>query len=223
MNELYFIIHASLLAVLSLAALYAGKEVLISFIMLQTILANLFVSKQIMLCGFNAIAAEPFIIGSALSLNLLQEYFGRSSAVRTVKITFVSLLLFALFSQLHLLYTPSCYDTAHYHYKALLEITPRLVVASFIAYGVVSYLDTRLNAFLKNKIPWPATRNGLCVAVTQALDTVLFTLIGLSGVLSSLGDLMLVSYIIKLSCVVIALPFISFAKKLVSPPANANH
>lgn len=220
MNELYFLLHASLLATLSLVALYNGKEVLITFIMLQTIFANLFVSKQITLCGFNAIAAEPFIIGSALSLNLLQEYFGRQSAVKTVKITFVSLLLFALFSQLHLLYIPSCYDTAHYHYKALLEITPRLVVASFIAYGVVSYLDTRLNALLKNKIPWPATRNALCVATTQALDTVLFTIIALSGVLSSLGDLMIVSYVIKLSCVIIAMPFISLAKKVVRRPIS---
>lgn len=108
MNELYFILHASLLATLSLVALHHGKEVLITYIVLQTIFANLFVSKQITLCGLNAIAAEPFIIGSALSLNLLQEYFGRPSAVKTVKITFVSLVLFALFSQLHLLYIPSC-------------------------------------------------------------------------------------------------------------------
>lgn len=220
MNELYFLLHASVLATLSIVALHNGKEMLITFIVLQTIFANFFVTKQITLCGFNATAADPFIIGSALSLNLLQEYFGRALAIRTVKLTFTSLLLFALFSQLHLLYSPSCFDTTHYHFKALLEITPRLVIASFIAYGLVSYLDTRLYAMLKTPIPWPTIRNGFCVVITQALDTVLFTIIGLSGVLSSLGDLMIVSYVIKLSCVIIAMPFISLAKKVVRRPIS---
>ncbi|MFZ5954716.1 MAG: queuosine precursor transporter [Candidatus Dependentiae bacterium] len=223
MNELYFILHSCILALASLGALKLGKEALITFIAIQTVLANLFVTKQIILCGLNATAADPFIIGSALSLNLLQEYFGKPSALRAIVITFFVLACFGVFSYLHLLYYPSCYDTSQTHFEALLGITPRLVVASFAVYLIVSYLDTRLYALLKKRlfsIP-AAFRNGFCVAITQAVDTILFTLIGLSGILSSLIELMIVSYGVKILCIAIALPFISLAKKIVPLPTTA--
>lgn len=219
MNEIYFIVHSLALALTCLGALKLGKEALVSFIALQTVLANFFVTKQISLCGFNTTAADPFIIGSALSLNLLQEYFGKHEAFKSIRITFFMLVCYGVFSYLHMLYVPSCYDNSSIHFDALLSFAPRLVIASLAVYWVTSQLDTALYAFMKKRCFQisPAIRNGLSVGITQAADTVLFTFLGLWGILSNLTEIMAVSYVIKISCILIATPCMALAKRLMAP------
>lgn len=93
MNELFLLIHTLIISIAALIALKLGKHCLIAFIAAQSILANLFVVKQITLFGFNGTASDAFMIGSIFGLHLLQEYYGTKEAQNSVKISFFAYFL----------------------------------------------------------------------------------------------------------------------------------
>src|SRR3972149_8192561 len=99
MNELIFMIQVALIAGSVLATASLGKDALMGLITLCAVMANVFVLKQISLVGLNATAADVYIIGASLSLNVLQEYYGRPAAKRAIWVSFFLTLIFMLMSQ----------------------------------------------------------------------------------------------------------------------------
>lgn len=174
-----------------------GKEALVSLCVLLSVFANFFVLKQTTLLGWNVTCSDAFAIGSIFGLNLLQQAYGQEVAKRTIWISFFGMVFFALMSQIHLLYLPSSYDVSHGHFAALLSVTPRLLVASLVTFFIVQQLDVRLFRMLA-KVKFRMT---ISLLISQALDTVLFSLLGLYGVVEELGSIIVVSYLVK--CAVI--------------------
>src|SRR6185295_1974808 len=101
-NELLFLFHCITVAIFSLISLWLGPSALVAFICAQCILANLFVIKQTTLLGLTATCADAFTVGATLGLNLLQEYFGKEIAKKTIWINFFLLIFYAIISQIHL-------------------------------------------------------------------------------------------------------------------------
>lgn len=183
-NELIFTAHTFLIGLFALLALRLGSQALVVFISIQCILANLFVLKQTTLFGISATCSDAFSIGAVLGLNLLQEYYGRAAARRAIWISFLFLIFYATVSLIHLAYIPSASDTAHAHFFQLLNVMPRITVASFVVYVVVQYLDSMLYANLRELLSgkYLVLRTWLSIATMQLLDTVLFSFLGLYGI-----------------------------------------
>ena len=80
MNELLFFIHVFLVVSFVMGALRLGKAALIALSAVQAVLANLFVVKQIDLFGFSITCSDVFAVGGILSINLIQEFFGKEAA-----------------------------------------------------------------------------------------------------------------------------------------------
>lgn len=200
MNELIFFAQIFLIVGFALGALKLGKEALIAWVSIQALIANLFVLKQVSLFGFEVTASDAFAIGSLLGLNFLQEYFGREEANQATKVCFFSMLFFVLVSQLHLAYQPSMYDTTQSAFSTLLTLSPRLLIASMSVFFISQQFDIRLFAFLKNFLPQTsfAVRAAVVLVLSQLLDTVLFSLAGLYGVMASIFDIIVMSFLIKL-------------------------
>lgn len=198
MNEILFFIQTFLIIAFGLATLRLGKGALITWVSIQALLANLFVLKQIDLFGFHVTASDAFVIGSLLGLNLLQEFFSRDEALKATYICFFFLLFFTVISQLHLLYTPSAHDFAQESFATLLTPSPRLFVASMGVFFLVQQLDVRIFSFLKgfSGLSFPV-RAGLSLVVSQFIDTVLFSFAGLYGIVGSITDIIVVSFLIK--------------------------
>ncbi len=216
MNEILFLLHILLVVSFALGALRLGKEALFAFVCLSAMLANLLVLKQMRLFGLSITCTDVFAIGSILGLNLLQEYFGKESSSKAAWVCFFMMTFFALMSQIHLAYTPSYTDTAHSSYFHLLSPTPRLLLASLTVFFLVQQFDIRFYSFLKQKLfKLPLMlRNGISLILSQFLDTALFTFIGLFGLVDSLVDIMLFSFIVKLFIIFAITPFISFSRKI---------
>lgn len=213
MNELIFFLYLIIVSGAALSALKLGKEALVALICLQWVLANLFVTKQILLFGYNVTASDALAVGATLSLNLIQEYFGKELARKTIFIGFCSTLFYTALSWLQLLYCPSPSDTAHVHFCALLDPMPRLVVASLVTYLIVQFFDYQLYGYLKkNHAGSFILRNYLSVAITQLLDTVIFSFLGLYGIITPLLPMMIMSYGIKIAVIALAVPFISLSR-----------
>jgi uncharacterized integral membrane protein (TIGR00697 family) len=242
-NEIVFLLQSIIMGIFALVSLRLGKTGLTCFVTITCILANLFVVKQIVLCGYTATASDAYSIGAVLGLNLLQEYYDRGAAQKAIIISFILLIFYCVVSQLHLAYDPCIADTAHAHYLAILGWMPRIVAASLSVYITVQYIDAWFYGFLKKlttsrrlfrlRLSGPSgsasydglryggqegnylvVRNVLSLVVCQLLDTVLFSFLGLYGILDNITEIIIVSYSVKLAAIGISIPFIMLSKKI---------
>lgn len=216
MNELIFVVHTIIIALFALGSLALGSRALVAFVCTQCILANLFVVKQITLFGLTATCSDAFTVGATIGLNLLQEYFGKDIAKKTIGINFFLLIFYAIVSQLHLLYTPHSADIMQQHFVPLLQFMPRIVIASFSVYFIAQMADYYLYGILKKMFhdKYIILRNYASIAICQLLDTVLFSFLGLYGIIDNIGEVIIISYLVKLTSIIIATPFVGLSRKI---------
>lgn len=215
MNEALFLFHVVLVVGFGCVALKMGKGTLSAWVALQAVLANLFVLKQICFFGFHVTCSDVFAIGSIFGLNLLQEYFGKDAARKALWGCFFAMLFFVAMAQIHLFYAPSPWDTSQEAFEAILSSSPRLLLVSLGVFFLVQQIDVRLFGYLKERCPWipVAFRNGTSLVVTQFLDTVLFSILGLWDLVASLSDIIIISFCIKLAVIALMTPLIHFSKR----------
>lgn len=222
-NELIFCLQALLVGLSALTSLHFGRSALVGFISMQCVLANLFVTKQITLFGFTATCSDAFSIGAVLGLNLLQEYYGQVVAQRAIWINFLLLTFYTAMSCIHLMYLPHPADTAHTHFYEILNVMPRIAAASFFVYILVQYLDSIIYANLRELMTgkYLLLRTWLSIATVQLVDTILFSFLGLYGIVDDVVHIIAISYAIKLLAVFLATPCVAFSQWLYqSEPAG---
>ena len=198
MNELLF--FAEILGILLACriALLKNKEALFVLNALFIWLANFFVLKQITLFGLNVTASDMFAVGGLYTINLIQHHYGKAEAKKALYLTFGTLVLYALCSYIHLLYTPCALDFAHPFYQALCETTPRLALSSMVVFWIVQRLDLETFALAKKWLQNRTVAIVVNIAFLQLIDTVAFSILALWGVLNSLKEIILFSYAIKM-------------------------
>ncbi|MCY3975372.1 MAG: queuosine precursor transporter [Simkaniaceae bacterium] len=218
MNERLFFLHSAVITASVLTACRIGKSALITLFTVQLIVANLFVTKQIDLFGLHVTCTDIYTIGSLMTLNLLQEYHGIRSAEKTVWIALFLLFFFTVMSFFQLRYLPGPHDTMQHPFVAILRVTPRLFVASAFVGLLSRRADILLYDILKKRYPTALiSRFGLSSLLSQAVDTLLFTYIGLYGSIRSPWQVTLMSYSVKVITILGMAPFVTFAKKLIPP------
>lgn len=225
MNELLFIFYTIIIAFFSLASLALGQHALVAFVCVQCILANLFVLKQITLFGLTATCSDAFTIGATLGLNLLQEYFGKTITKKAIWINFFLLIFYVIVSQIHLLYIPNAADVTHDHFFALLQFAPRIVISSFLVYLISQLADYHLYGFLKQicKDRFIIIRNYTSIALCQLLDTVLFSFLGLYGIIDDIWSVIIISYFLKIGAILISTPFVGLSRSIYRLTTNSSH
>lgn len=215
-NEIIFLVHSLVVAVGALGSLWLGQGALVAFMCIQCLLANIFVIKQTTLFGFLATCADPYTIGATLSLNLLQEYYGKSSARQAIWTNFYLLILFVILGQINLGYVPHAVDETQVHFAAIFALAPRIVTASFVVFLFVQFLDYYLYGFFKKLCAdrYLVVRNYLSVAICQLIDTVLFSFLGLYGFIDDIWSVICISYVVKLLAIIVVTPLVGFSKKV---------
>ena len=210
-NEYLFIIHALVIAAISWWVAQKMPDALVGWIALQGVLANLLVLKQMDVFGLTVTCSDVYIIGSMLSLNLLQERFGRHAAQRAIAAGFLLMLLYLAMTQLHLWYMPSAYDGYQQHYRALFALMPRIVGASVATYLIVQLVDTYLYAWLRALLHdrFFTLRSAFSLVVSQVLDTALFTIIGLYGIVHAPWHIFGMSLLVKGIVIACVMPLIA--------------
>ena len=215
MNELLFIFHILCICVFLLFSLRIGKIALIIFCVLQILFSNFFILKQISLFGLTVTATDAYAIGALFGLNVLQSYYGKSIAKKTILFSFLGLFCFLLMSLFHLFYQPSAYDTFHVHYQKILSLTPRLIFSSFFVFFISSHLDIWIFSKIK-KVSFPL-RSFISVSLSQLVDTVLFSFIGLYGIMQAILHVIVMSYAVKLIGIIVMVAFTAVCKKIKHP------
>jgi uncharacterized integral membrane protein (TIGR00697 family) len=217
LNELLFLIHIIIIAGITLGALALGKEALITTICLFSILANLLVTKQIMLVGLHVVSTDVFMVGSLIGLNLLQEYFGKPAALKAIVINLFTTLTYLTMTVLHTAYQASPFDTAAPHFTAILSPMPRIIIASISVYLIAQLIDAQLFHILKRLFGgrYLAVRNTISLAITQLFDTILFSFAALYGLVHSMSHIIIVSYGIKMIIILLNTPCIQLSRHII--------
>lgn len=204
MNEALFFFHIfAVVLFVYLASRLGEKGLLISFI-LQVVMANLLVTKEILLFGFSVTCTDVFTIGSFMALTLIQLRYGEKKALEAIPLMLYAFLFIAALSQLHLLYTPAPYDTAHPFYVALFSHSPRIFLSSLAITLTTQYF----HLFLLKKWQKPL----LVLLTSQFFDTVAFTFLALYGVMHNLPHIIFISYGIKALAIITMTPVLKHAK-----------
>lgn len=209
-NELLFFIHTFVIAAFSVCAWSFGQEALIAFVSITYIMANLLVTKQIMLFGYYATATDAYIIGSALGINLLNEFYGARYARKALYLSFMAALFFMILALLHNTYVPSDSDRYHDYFIAIFSPGIRVMAASFVSYFISQTVEYKLYSTLKNLCnnKYLIMRNWATLSVSQLIDTILFSYLGLYGVIDHIPQLIIVSYNIKLIGIICMSPLL---------------
>jgi uncharacterized integral membrane protein (TIGR00697 family) len=206
MNEGFFFLQIAAVLVFTMAALRHSKEALIGWIILQGLLANLFVLKEISLFGFLVTPTDTYAVGAIFALNLLREKWGKEGTkgiLRMQTLFFSFVIVMAIFQ---MAYIPSTFDTTSAAYQTILGPMPRVLAASLGCLLLVQRFDLFFYSLLKHRIPlfW---KNVFCISIAEILDTLFFTFLGLFGLLSSPFDLIVVSLTVKGIIIVSLVPF----------------
>jgi len=222
MNEFIFFLHIFVITGFTLGALRLGQEALVALLCVQSLLSNLFVIKQITLFGLDVTSTDVFAVGGIIGLNLLQEYFGKSIAIKAITINFFVLIFYLMMTQFHLWYQPNVFDIMHHHFTPILTPMLRITIASLTVYAVVQMVDTYLYRFLKNRFAgkYLLMRSVISLTCTQFLDTVLFSFAGLYGIVESMTHIIIVSFIIKMIVIALSSPCITLSKFIMKSPAH---
>ncbi len=218
MNALILILHVTTIAGLTLFALRFGKDLMIAWLSLLAVAMNLFVLKQITLFGLSVTSSDALAVGYLLGLNLIQEFFGRSAARRTVWISLFISSGFVLLTQIHLAYIPNQADWAHLHFSFLFTPMPRVILASLFSFLVIQLVDLAFFGFLRNKTggKFLVGRTALALLLSQTLDTLLFSFCGLYGLVDNIGHIIVLSLAVKGIVIILSTPFVHFSKRMVS-------
>ncbi|KKP36138.1 MAG: hypothetical protein UR26_C0001G0182 [candidate division TM6 bacterium GW2011_GWF2_32_72] len=215
MNEFLLLFHAILASAITLIAAKLGKEALTGVICMQFVLANIFICKQINLFGLAVTSSDAYFISSALGLNLLREYFGKSAAQKGLQASIFCSTILPIMSSIQLWYQPNTFDSSHCHFLAILASTPRIIFASFFSYGVSQIIEYLFYGWLQKAFSNKHIifRNIMSLSLVQFIDTVLFSFVGLYGIVGNIGQLIVFSYLIKLITIGLETPVLGLTKK----------
>ena len=214
-NASLFFAHILIVLGFLFLALRNGKGAMQTFIALQAVFANLFVVKQMSLFGFSVTCSDVYAIGGILGMNVLQEYWGKEEARRSIWISFCSLVCFVVMTQVHLGYIPIAGEGTHQAFSVILSSMPRIATSSIVVYFLVQQFDVRFFGWLQRL--WSgkvfSLRLAISLAITQLLDTVLFSFFGLYGLVDSIWDVIVLSWLVKCSIIAVSSPLAALSKR----------
>ena len=194
-----------------------GRAGLWAWMPLAAITANIQVLKTIELFGLTATLGNIVYAGSFLVTDILSENYGARSARRATYIGFAGLAAFTALMAVALWFDPAADDFAHEALGTIFTVLPRITIASLAAYLIAQLHDVWAYAAWRRRFPgkrfiW--LRNTASTAVSQLLDSVIFTFVAFLGVFRGqiLLEIVVTTYVLKLLVAVADTPLVYLAR-----------
>ena len=200
-----------------------GKAGLQVAIATAIILANLQGPKLTIIFGMQTSLGVIFYSSIFFATDVLSENYGEAEANKAVRMGFVVSVIVLIMLSLALLYLPSSRpETAefssniHNAFATIVNFTPRFVFGSLLAY----YISQSFDVWAFHKIKsitgerWLWLRNNLSTMSSQAIDTLIYSLVTWWGIVDLRTALALgaAKYVFKIGIAMIDTVFIYWAK-----------
>lgn len=188
------------------------------------IVSNIIAVKLVDIAGVQLDAGVIVFPISYIIGDILAEVYGFKIARKTIFMGFIANLIVVVFVFLGSLLPANDIWGDTKAYDKILGATPRLLIASFIAYlgGELTNAKilTLLKKITKHKFLWLRTITSTIVG--QGLDTILFIIIAFTGIYSSniLISMILAQWIFKCLYEILATPITYLVINYLRPPKN---
>jgi uncharacterized integral membrane protein (TIGR00697 family) len=201
-------------------AYFSAKEktsaYLISAYASLVLLSNILAVKLLDLTWFIVPAGIITYSLTFLITDILGEKYGKKTANKAIKAGLMINLLFIPIAFLAKIFPfPSFNEELAKSLANVLSLSPRIVIASIIAYLISQHLDVflfhKIKEITHNKLLW--LRNNLSTIISQFVDSVLFITIAFLGVFPKEAIIKMIfsQYLIKIFIALLDTPFIYFA------------
>ena len=224
MNELLLVL--SLLISFGATVLFLklfGKSGLFAWIGICAVFANVEVLILVHAFGMDQTLGNTLFASSFLATDILSELYGKKDANKGVLVGIITTVLFILLSTMWINYVPAEGDWAMPFVKQLFANTPRVLIASLIAYAVSEAFDvwlyhkwwTLTEKRFGNKDRYLWFRNNFSTLFSQLVNIVIFNFGAFLGIysLSQLFSITIACYVIYIVTSLLDTPFIYLAKK----------
>lgn len=194
-----------------------GKLGLYGVVVMNIMLSNLQGPKLTSVFGMPTSLGVILYSGIYFATDLLSERYGKKEANRAVLLGFGSSVVLVFIMTLSILFVPAESGVAvHEAIVLLFGFTPRFVFGSLFAYLISQTFDVWIFHYLKQKTKGKHLwfRNNVSTLLSQALDTILYSLVVWWGIvpLNRAIQLGLVKYLFKAIIALIDTPFIYWAR-----------
>lgn len=180
------------------------------------LVANVTASKPVAL-GSAVVPAAVFIYAITFTLvDLINEKLGKARARQVVYTALAANLLLAGYTQLAVSLPAASFYTGEQQeaFAAVLGSTPRIVLASLVAYLVASLIDVEIFAWWRKRIGGYRWARVLASnTVSTLVDSVVFISVAFWGVFPLL-PLMQGQYMVKMGVTAVSLPLIYFIRAM---------
>ncbi|AJG39988.1 transporter [Thermotoga sp. RQ7] len=152
--------------------------------------------------------------------DIVSEVYGKRTAQKVVWTGFFTSLILVIYSQIAALYPPASIFEGNEAFVKVFGATPRIVLASILAYVLSQSHDVWAFHFWKRITGgshlW--LRNNLSTMVSQFIDTLVFITVAFAGTVpgTALSQMVFSQYAVKLIIAAIDTPFVYLGVKLVS-------
>ncbi len=201
-----------------------GKYGLFCFTSIATIAANIEVLIVVNAFRMEMTLGNVLFASTFLVTDIVSELYGKKEAQRAVNLGIATSLVFIVFSQWWLLYTPAGSDFAMPAMRTIFSNTPRVMIVSMVVYAIVQRFDvwayhkwwnfTERKFGDRDKFLW--IRNNGSTLISQFLNNLLFNFGAFGGIhsVNTVMHIVLSSYIIFIVTSLTDTPFIYLARKI---------
>jgi len=163
--------------------------------------SNIITTKLISICNVVFTAADLLFPITYILNDVFVEVYGYKKAKFTILIGFLSNLMMVLIFYLTIIMPYPSYWHNQEAFTKILNFTPRILIASFMAYLIGNFLNAKIMDKMKNnnKENKLYKRTILSTVIAELFDTIVFTFIAFIGTLNNIQllNLTINTYILK--------------------------
>ncbi len=173
------------------------------------VIAAVVATKIINIFGFYAPAGVLAYSLTFISSDIISEIWGKERANEVIHCGFIALVAAICLSWLALHWTPAPFWNGQESFASVLSNTPRIVLASLIAYTVSQTHDVWLFHLIREKTDgkhlW--MRNNLSTITSQLIDSTIFVSVAFYGILP-ITDIILGQWLAKIVIALLDTPIV---------------
>lgn len=160
-----------------------GKEGILAWIGLASVIANIITAKNAEIFGLTSAIGSVMFASTFLATDILSELYGKETAKKGVYMGLCSNIVFIISSQIALAYIPSSIDYADGAMRTLFTMNLRISAASILMYFIANMADVYLFNILKNKMQGKKLwlRNNVSTILCNCLENIFFMTLGFLG------------------------------------------
>ena len=203
---------------------FFGKQGVFAWTVICTIAANIEVLILVHAFGLDTTLGNVLFASTFLATDIMSEIFGKKEASRCVKIGILANVTFILISQSWFLYIPAEGDSMAEPIRTVFANTPRVMLASLVAYAICEIYDVWAYHFwwnwttkkFGNRRGFLGLRNNGSTLVSQLINVVAFNLLAFAGVFpwNTIGEILIFGYGIFIVTSLMDTPFVYLARRI---------